>query len=36
LKLGGPFSLLVSGGPVWEHRVHEPQYRAYAALGLAF
>jgi hypothetical protein len=36
LKLGGPFSLLVSGGPVWEHRIPETRYRAYAALGLAF
>jgi hypothetical protein len=34
-KLGGPFSLLVSGGPVREH--HGPTgWRAYAALGLSF
>jgi hypothetical protein len=36
VKLGGPFSLLVSGGPVWQHHVRQTQYRAYAALGLAF
>ncbi len=34
-KLGGPFALLVSGGPLAEH--HGPNgWRAYAALGLAF
>lgn len=34
-KLGGPFSLLVSGGPVKEH--HGPTgWRGYAALGLNF
>lgn len=34
-KLGGPFSLLVSGGPTWEH--HGPTgWRGYAALGLNF
>lgn len=34
-KLGGPFSLLVSGGPVREH--HGPTgWRGYAALGVSF
>jgi hypothetical protein len=34
-KIGGPFSLLVSGGPVHEH--HGPTgWRSYAALGLGF
>ncbi|MFD1612445.1 hypothetical protein ACFSCW_11600 [Sphingomonas tabacisoli] len=33
--IGGPFSLLVSGGPVHQH--HGPTgWRGYAALGLAF
>ena len=34
-RLGGPFSLLMSGGPVHQH--HGPSgWRGYAALGLAF
>jgi len=34
-KIGGPFALLFSGGPVHEH--HGPTgWRAYAALGLSF
>jgi hypothetical protein len=34
-KVGGPFSLLLSGGPTWEHRGSRG-WRAYAALGLSF
>jgi hypothetical protein len=34
-KLGGPFSLLVSGGPNWEHRGAR-SWRGYAAIGLSF
>ncbi|MEA2999687.1 MAG: hypothetical protein QOK17_1520 [Sphingomonadales bacterium] len=34
-KLGGPFALLVSGGPTWEHRGARG-WRGYAALGLSF
>jgi hypothetical protein len=34
-KLGGPFSLLVSGGPTFEHRGARG-WRGYAALGLSF
>jgi len=34
-QLGGPFSLLVSGGPVHEHH-GATGWRAYAALGLSF
>jgi hypothetical protein len=34
-KLAGPFSLLVSGGPSWEHRGARG-WRGYAAIGLSF
>ena len=34
-KLSGPFSLLVSGGPTWEHR-GASGWRGYAALGISF
>jgi hypothetical protein len=34
-KLGGPFALLMSGGPIWEHRGPRG-WRAYAAIGLSF
>lgn len=36
LALGGPVSLLVSGGPQRGDRSHDTGVRAYAALGLAF
>lgn len=34
-KLAGPFSLLVSGGPTWEHH-GDGGWRGYAALGIGF
>jgi hypothetical protein len=34
-KLGGPFALLVSGGPTWKQRGPRG-WRGYAALGLSF
>ena len=34
-RLGGPFSILVSGGPSFEHR-GGTSFQAYAALGLSF
>jgi hypothetical protein len=34
VKLGGPYSLLFSGGPTWAD--HRTGYHAYAALGLNF
>ncbi|MEO7177959.1 MAG: transporter [Allosphingosinicella sp.] len=35
-SLGGPFSLLVSAGPTFEHRTKPVQFHAYAALRLSF
>jgi hypothetical protein len=35
-SLGGPFSVLVSGGPVFEHHRSGARFQAYAALGLSF
>ena len=35
-KLNGPFSILVSAGPGFEHHVDGAQVHAYAALGVAF
>jgi len=35
-RLGGPFSLLFSGGPGFEHRRDGAQLNAYVALGLGF
>jgi hypothetical protein len=34
--LGGPFSLLLSGGPAFEHHCRGAQLNAYVALGLDF
>jgi hypothetical protein len=34
-RLGGPFALLVSGGPLHEHH-GTTDWRGYAALGLHF
>jgi hypothetical protein len=35
-RLRGPFSLLVSGGPVFEHHAGAARFQAYAALGVSF
>jgi hypothetical protein len=35
-RLGGPFSILASGGPAFEHQRDGAQFQFYAALGLSF
>ena len=35
-RLGGPYSILVSGGPAFERHREGARFQAYAALGLSF